>query len=157
MDLYLCYLCPPDFCYPYRSQSSLINHEKVKHPNNIIIPHIYTITVPSNYDIEQFKNVFIIQINKRLQFGHNAVKNKTIYFKGNKGYKELENLLKDNRWGSKEDGSGTTAYVLIENESEIYEVNFIWKEHLYKKYYYPLLCGSVICSFKTDVQDFILE
>ncbi|CAG8827180.1 3853_t:CDS:2, partial [Cetraspora pellucida] len=145
------------FRYPYRSQSSLIKHEKVKHPNNKIIPHIYTITAPSNYDIKQFKNAFIIQVKKQLQFGRNAVKNKTIHFKESKSYEELGNLLKDNRWGSKEDGSGTTAYVLMENESEMYEINFIWKEYIYKKHYYSLLCGSVICSFKTDVQDFILE
>ncbi|CAG8844898.1 15582_t:CDS:1, partial [Racocetra persica] len=152
MDSYFCHLCPPNLRYPYRSQSSLVKHEKAKHPTNTIIPHIYTITAPSNYDIEQFRNTFIIQVKKWLQFGHNAVKDKTIRlepfseglfvvlfyriptfsftvsqkkytvsFKGSKGYDELENLLKDNKWGSKQDRSGTTAYVLMENESEIYE------------------------------------
>ncbi|RIB25511.1 hypothetical protein C2G38_2165778 [Gigaspora rosea] len=105
MGSYLCYLCSQDFRYSYRSQSFLIKHEKAKHPNNKIIPHIYTITAPSNYNIEQFRNAFIIQVKKRFQFGRNAVK-------------------EDNP-GSKEDGSGTTAYVLMEHESIAYEVNFV--------------------------------
>ena len=185
---HLCLLCPPNSRYPYRSQSSLLNHEKHKHPNNKVIPHLPTITAPSNYDIKQFRNAFIIQIKKRLQFGRSATKDKKITlepfseglfivlfynaftfrfiasqkkyvvsFQGSVGYNELGMLLEDNKWGSKEDGSGATAYVLMENKTETYQVSFIWKEHIFKKHHYSLSCGSMICSFKTDVQDFIVS
>ncbi|CAG8677610.1 12887_t:CDS:1, partial [Racocetra persica] len=72
-------------------------------------------------------------------------------FNGSTGYKELRNLLNDNEWGSKDNGSGSVAYVLMENETETYQVNFIWKEHVYRKHHYPLSCGSMICIFKIDV------
>src|SRR5947208_1589965 len=156
MSTHLCLLCTSNSRYPYRSQSSLLNHEKHKHPNNKVISHLSTITVPSNYDIKQFRNAFIIQVKKRLQFSRSAVKNKKIIlepfseglfialfyntstfcfiasqrkyvvsFQGSVEYNELGNLLDDNKWGSREDGSGTTAYVLMENRTETYQVSFI--------------------------------
>src|SRR5204863_7197341 len=39
-----------------------------------IIPHLS----PSNYNIKQFKNVFINQVKKHLQFGRSATKDKRI-------------------------------------------------------------------------------
>jgi hypothetical protein len=186
--MHLCFLCPSSSRYPYRSRGSLLNHEKHKHPNNRVIPHLPTITIPSNYDIKQFKNAFIIQVKRCLQFSQSAVRNKKITlepfseglfivlfyntptfhfiasqkmyavdFQGRAGYNEIGNLLEDDKWGSRESGSGTTAYVLMENGTETHQVNFVWKEHVYKKHHHPLSCGSMICSFKTDVQDFISE
>ncbi|CAG8538804.1 16883_t:CDS:2, partial [Racocetra persica] len=73
------------------------------------------------------------------------------------GYKELGNLLNDDKWGYKEDGSGTIAYVLMENKTGTYQMNFTWKEHVYKKHHYPLLCGLMMCSFQIDIQDFVSE
>ncbi|KAF0540932.1 hypothetical protein F8M41_006032 [Gigaspora margarita] len=81
----------------------------------------------------------------------------SVCFNGIVGYKELGNLLNDDKWGSKEDGSGTVAYVLMENENETYQVKFIWKEHVYRKHHYLLSCGLMVCSFKIDVQDFVPE
>ncbi|CAG8822323.1 45172_t:CDS:1, partial [Gigaspora margarita] len=75
----------------------------------------------------------------------------TVSFSRSTGYKELESLLNDDKWSSKEDGSGTVAYVLMENKIGTYQVNFIWKEHVYKKHYYPLLYGLMTCSFKINV------
>ncbi|CAG8832655.1 10321_t:CDS:2, partial [Racocetra persica] len=62
-------------------------------------------------------------------FGRGTVKNKVIQlepfsevsFNGSMGYQKLGNLLNDDEWGSKEDGSGTVAYVLMENEIEKYQ------------------------------------
>ncbi|CAG8733678.1 24231_t:CDS:1 [Gigaspora rosea] len=188
VSIYLCYLCLPNLRYLYQSQSSLVKHEKTKHQNNKVILHIYTLIAPSSYNIEQFRNEFIIQVKKRLQFGQSVVKRKTIQlepfseglfitlfrhistfyfiasqkkyivsFSGSAGYKELGSLLNDNKWSSKEDGLGMVAYVLMENKIGTYQVDFIWKEHVYKKHHYPLLCGLMTCSFKIDVQDFISE
>ncbi|CAG8466485.1 19244_t:CDS:2 [Racocetra fulgida] len=95
VSTYLCYLCLPNLRYSYRSQSSLVKYEKTKHQNNKIIPHLYTIIAPSSYDIEQFRNAFIIQVKKCLQFGR-------IY---------------------KEDGSGTVTYILMENKTGTYQIN----------------------------------
>src|SRR5215216_7532064 len=78
MSTHLCLLCPSNSRYPYRSQSSLLNHEKHKHPNNKVIPHLSNIITPSTYDFKQFKNAFIIQVKKRLQFSCNVIKNKKI-------------------------------------------------------------------------------
>ncbi|CAG8549402.1 12508_t:CDS:1, partial [Racocetra fulgida] len=73
------------------------------------------------------------------------------------GYKEVASLLNNDKWGSKEDGLEMVAYVLMENKIETYQVNFVWKEHVYRKHHYHLLYGLITCSFKIDVQDFISE
>ncbi|CAI2184397.1 139_t:CDS:1, partial [Funneliformis geosporum] len=44
---------------------------------------------------------------------------------GSVGYNEIRNLLEDNKWGSREDESGTTAYILMEDNTKTYQVSFI--------------------------------
>ncbi|KAF0469193.1 hypothetical protein F8M41_025624 [Gigaspora margarita] len=131
----LCHLCPPNLRYSYQSQTSLVKHEKTKHRNNKIIPHLFTIIAPSSYDMNSLETHLLFNFS---------------------GSAESGNLLNDNEWGYK-DGSGTVAYALMENKTGTYQVNFTWKEHVYKKHHYPLLCGLMTCSFQIDIQDFVSE
>jgi len=70
---------PCTFCAgSYSTKACLIAHEKRKHPNNKIIPHLEHLPSPTIHESTQFRNALIVQIKKQLQFHRRSSRKKIL-------------------------------------------------------------------------------
>jgi len=62
----------------YSTKASLMAHEKCKHLNNKRIPHFDQLPPTTVFDATQFRNSFVVQIKRRLQFNRRSSRKKTL-------------------------------------------------------------------------------
>ncbi len=102
------------------------------------------------------EGLFIILFYNESTFQYSPAQRKyTCKFEGSKGYEQLGILFDDKNWGSKKRRTGTSAYVLMQNAQQTYDVTFYWKERVYKDSDMQLRCGSMRFEFNIDVRDFV--
>ncbi|GES99743.1 hypothetical protein GLOIN_2v1785363 [Rhizophagus clarus] len=146
---FTCFLCSANTPKTFSSKNSLSIHERTIHPNNKIIPHSRCLTSPSLYDIQHFKQSFIMQVKARLQFHRSEPHQKECTLASSKVVKVMNNwvFFLIIKIGSKKRQTGTCAYVLMQNTQQTYDVTFCWKECIYKDSDMQLRCDSMRFEF----------
>jgi len=72
--LFKCCLCQKIFS----SRKQLLTHERTKHRNNKIIPHLHLLFRPTFEQLMSYQDAFIILIKKRLGFNRHSVGSKRL-------------------------------------------------------------------------------
>ncbi|RHZ78250.1 hypothetical protein Glove_166g174 [Diversispora epigaea] len=177
---FICKLCQKT----YSLRKQVLAHERTKHRNNKIIPHLHLLLQPSFEQLTTYQDAFIILIKKRLGFNkhfskrllinvfpenifvhlfqsepsfryNSALKKYSCTFKGVEGESRLKQILNYKHWSYQQDPkTKTTGYVLLVNYEESYEVSFIWMQAELIKNNRSFQCGTVTCAFITDSGEF---
>ena len=105
------------------------------------------------------ENVFVYLFQSEPSFRYNsALRKYRCTFKDEAGENRLKQILNYEYWNLRQDPkTKTTGYVLFVNYEESYEVAFSWTQTKLVENNRTFQCGTVTCTFTTDLGEFVNE